>query len=87
MGGIQKYQLKQVVFFNFILNLICENIADVVCEMDLLRTQKIRYLVSIYREMERPIGQQKEQRLALIEKVLDVLSQEEVSAQRNEVGI
>lgn len=55
--------------------------------MDLLRTQKIRYLVSIYRDMARPFGQQKEQRLVLIGNVINVLSEESVSAQRNEVNM
>lgn len=57
-----------------------------VCEMDLLRTQKIRFLVSIYRDLAKPFSQQKEQRLDLIGKVLDILSKEPVSTTRNEVN-
>lgn len=60
-------------------------ITDILCEMDLLRTQKIRFLVSIYRDMARPFGQPKNQRLVLLEKIIDVVAAEETTSQRNEV--
>lgn len=59
--------------------------ADVVCEMDLLRTQKIRFLVDLYREMKRPSVEQNV-RLELIDKVCNVLKDEESSRERDEVS-
>lgn len=53
--------------------------------MDLLRTQKIRFLVDLYREMKRP-DVNRQDRMALIDKVCDVLNNEEPSRDRDEVG-
>lgn len=53
--------------------------------MDLLRTQKIRFLVGIYREMTNVANQQEAKRNLVVEKVLSVLAEEPDSAKRNEV--
>lgn len=52
--------------------------------MDLLRTQKVRFLVSVYREMKQPV-RGKEKRLDLIKKVCDLLQSEEDTKSKSEV--
>lgn len=58
---------------------------DIVCEMDLLRTQKIRSLVDIHKEMKTYTN--KEDRMATINKVFKILEAEPSSVKRNEVII
>lgn len=53
--------------------------------MDLLRTQKIRYLVAFYRKLQKSLGA--EQRLELIGEVINVMEKEPLSPHRTEVFI
>lgn len=57
---------------------------DVICEMDLLRTQKIRFLLGVYRRFKKQ--QNTEQRLEFIEEVLIILADEPLSPQRTDVS-
>lgn len=57
---------------------------DGVCQIDLLRTQKIRYLVSIYRQLKAPT-ENISNRLKLIEEIIKILQTETLSSQTNQV--
>lgn len=76
-----------IIFERFYLQtlvLFINAVVDVVCEMDLLRTQKIRFLVSMYREMKHPV-RSKEKRMELINRVCDILQGEKDTKSRSEV--
>lgn len=51
--------------------------------MDTLRTQKIRFLVSVYRDMK--TERQPDDRYAWLDKMYDILADEEPTKTRNEV--
>lgn len=69
-------------YFNYILYRACL-LADMVCEMDLLRTQKIRQLIVLHKDMKRVSN--REERQTTIAGLVTKLEEEASSVQRDEV--
>lgn len=81
MDWIQKYILEKFLC-NYLKN-IYYYFSDIVCEMDTLRTQKIRYLTGLFREMKLPMSIS--DRLRFIDNLMGVLPKDKQSKNVTEV--